>query len=660
MKYYAEIDGLRALSIILVIVFHIAPGTFGGGYIGVDIFFVISGFLITIVLLEDREISISKKLLYFYKRRIKRILPPLVFMIFITLLAGYFLLTKNEFYSLAKHSLYSGFFSNNILLANEIGYFDTEGIYKPFLHLWSLSIEEQFYLLFPFIIILLTKYFYKSIALCTILFLWMASFIFSFSDAFSDNGKYYNTGIRSFELLFGAILGFVKIYYPTTNKYFSNHPLISTVFVFLSIILISFVYFVKFEVEAPLQITMVLSVLFTGSGLLLFQSEHQVREGGIHKIFSHRLVVFVGLISFSLYLTHYPILSFLNIINPSTTPSSEIISVLISFIASSLMYKFVECKTRAFSVHKNKPYIIILISFASVTLFSLFTVNNIDSIKNDLPDKYSLNSNISDMFTWNSKNTICTNIYPSIYDKGEYNISGKLKKRNFCIQNKNGTPNILLLGSSFANHLYPGFESFANNNNLTVLSLGDCALDIDLSDKLEKCNGNFLKEENKNRKKAIVDGGDELKVVAISGFETLTAFEYEKSLSRLNSWLEFINRNATKAVIIVYYPHYTNGTYAHQCYTRPFRNITSDCTWKTETVDKFLHSIDFEKYKNNISKNFSNVYFINTNDLFCNEQGICSILDKNGLPLLRDRGHLSSYGSNLLFQKTMHRLSITF
>ena len=146
--YRPDIDGLRAVAVLSVIAFHFFPTWLSGGFLGVDIFFVISGFLITKIIvgqMADQRFS----LIDFYSRRAKRILPALIFILLATLVCGYALLLANEYENLGRHILHSSFFANNFLLMRESGYFDADSLLKPLNHLWSLAVEEQFYLIWP-------------------------------------------------------------------------------------------------------------------------------------------------------------------------------------------------------------------------------------------------------------------------------------------------------------------------------------------------------------------------------------------------------------------------------------------------------------------------------------------------------------------------------
>ena len=152
-KYRPDIDGLRAVAVLLVVIFHAFPELKGGGFIGVDVFFVISGFLITGIIVNDLERGrFSFK--GFYARRIKRIYPALLVVLLVCFVSGWYLLLPDEFESLGKHIAGGAGFVANLVLWGESGYFDLQTALKPLLHLWSLGVEEQFYFLWPLILYL--------------------------------------------------------------------------------------------------------------------------------------------------------------------------------------------------------------------------------------------------------------------------------------------------------------------------------------------------------------------------------------------------------------------------------------------------------------------------------------------------------------------------
>ena len=205
--YRPDIDGLRAIAVLSVVIFHAFPEYLGGGFIGVDVFFVISGFLITsLILREQKEERFSLR--HFYARRIRRIFPALSLVLGFGLVAGWICLNFMEYKQLTKHTGSSAIFLTNFMLLREAGYFDNAADTKPMLHLWSLAIEEQFYLAWP-----LALMFFKRLPrwlFPVLVVLLLSSLIYSLSLVFKGNLEldFYSPLSRSWELLLGASLAF--------------------------------------------------------------------------------------------------------------------------------------------------------------------------------------------------------------------------------------------------------------------------------------------------------------------------------------------------------------------------------------------------------------------------------------------------------------------
>jgi peptidoglycan/LPS O-acetylase OafA/YrhL len=201
-SYRPDIDGLRAVAVGAVLIFHAFPKKLPGGFVGVDIFFVISGFLITGIILKELE---SGKFTYtgFYARRIRRIFPALALVLAATLLVGWATLAPGEFRELSKHTVGGAGFVSNLILWRESGYFDPVGQSKPLLHLWSLGIEEQFYIGWPLLLAALFRRTRKILPAVGLFAL--VSFCFTIATVSGDPvSAYYSPATRIWELLIGA------------------------------------------------------------------------------------------------------------------------------------------------------------------------------------------------------------------------------------------------------------------------------------------------------------------------------------------------------------------------------------------------------------------------------------------------------------------------
>ena len=207
MKYRPEIDGLRAVAVIPVILFHAGFELFGGGFIGVDIFFVISGYLITTILLKDLEAN-SFSIINFYERRARRILPALYFMIFVSAIIGWFILTPYFYRDLFQTVTATSLFMSNYLLYLKSGYFAPIAELKPLLHTWSLAVEEQYYVLFPILLFFFWR-FGRITTLWLLIILFISSFFFClWALDHHPNANFLLLPSRAWELLGGCLVAF--------------------------------------------------------------------------------------------------------------------------------------------------------------------------------------------------------------------------------------------------------------------------------------------------------------------------------------------------------------------------------------------------------------------------------------------------------------------
>ncbi|MES2527471.1 MAG: acyltransferase family protein [Bdellovibrionota bacterium] len=320
LKYRADIDGLRAIAILGVVIFHLFPKILPGGYLGVDVFFVISGFLISSIIkksVEEKNFSFKQ----FYKRRILRIFPALFFTITASLCFGYFYLLENEFYSLAQHVVGGAFFVTNWIFQHEsTQYFSISGEFKPLLHLWSISVEEQFYIFYPLILYLSLKLGLKI--RITIATLFVLSLCFFILRSLNTSGQmlFFSTPYRLWELLAGGLL---------TVQF--NGKLFKKYLPYLGMTLVLLSYFLVSEEAGP---TGKISAVAGAMLVLLPRKE----SDSMDNFLSHKILVKIGLISYSLYLCHWPVYSFARILNGA--PLSNLNSILILISCIFLAYFF--------------------------------------------------------------------------------------------------------------------------------------------------------------------------------------------------------------------------------------------------------------------------------------------------------------------------------
>ena len=331
--YRPDIDGLRAVAVLAVVIYHAFPKALPGGFVGVDIFFVISGYLISGILfksLSNGTFSFAE----FYSRRIRRLFPALVTMFFLTLFAGYYYLLSDEFEQFGKHVAASCVFIQNNTLLKESGYFDSAAELKPLLHLWSLAVEEQFYIFFPPLLILLwrKKWPITSILAAFLLISFFANLVMSAKDSASD---FFLTPYRCWELMAGAMLAWRHFSKGQDTRFGNFYSIFG-----LLLITFSLIWLDKSNLypgwRAIFPVTGTVLLIAAGPGPTINRW-----------LLSNPISIWVGLISYPLYLFHWPALSFLRILkgeHPSSV--SILLAVGLSFALAALTYYFVEKKIR--------------------------------------------------------------------------------------------------------------------------------------------------------------------------------------------------------------------------------------------------------------------------------------------------------------------------
>jgi peptidoglycan/LPS O-acetylase OafA/YrhL len=331
-KYRPDVDGVRAIAVMLVLNFHAFPDAMPGGFIGVDVFFVISGFLITGIITRELELG-RFSLVEFYNRRIRRIFPALIVVLCATLILGWFWMLPQALAQLGSDSFASAAFLANIALLLQSGYFDVESAKKPLLHLWSLGIEEQFYLFWPLLLMLTARLRMSIMAMATML--GIASFLLNVALIGSNPiAAFYLPFTRAFELLIGAVLacGWINVNHSSVAS--SRRAWIGVALIAVAAVMLdSHRAFPGWWAVLPVA----------GSALLLSAPAAWVNR----VVLASPPLVWIGLISYPLYLWHWPLLVFGGIIKfgPLTLPERELI-LLASALLAWATYRFVEIPFR--------------------------------------------------------------------------------------------------------------------------------------------------------------------------------------------------------------------------------------------------------------------------------------------------------------------------
>jgi peptidoglycan/LPS O-acetylase OafA/YrhL len=328
MRYRREIDGLRSIAVVPVILFHAGFSTFSGGFVGVDVFFVISGYLITRIIISEL-VEGRFSVIRFYERRARRILPALFFVILCCIPFAWMWMLPDPLENFGQSVVATVLFANNILLAKTSGYWDLAAEFKPLLHTWSLAVEEQYYILFPLLLIAVWRF-----GLSTVTAIVAGVAVVSFLSGewglrhFPDANFYLAHG-RAWELLVGSLCAFFL---------YKRQQRPNEVLSFLGLALIVASIFLYDETTPFPSIYTLVPVLGTAL-IILFGS------GGTWcaRVLSVRILVAIGLISYSLYLWHQPVLAFARI-NSFTEPSrlDYLLLICLIFVLAGLSWRYVE------------------------------------------------------------------------------------------------------------------------------------------------------------------------------------------------------------------------------------------------------------------------------------------------------------------------------
>ncbi|UXN05971.1 acyltransferase family protein [Bartonella sp. HY761] len=630
MKYRQEIDGLRALAVLPVVFFHAGFNFMNRGFLGVDIFFVISGFLITSIILDDLKagkFSFSN----FYDRRIRRILPILFFVCMVSTLIAFVMMLPDELDNylgslLASVLFYANFFFYSLLG----GYFSADAELQPLLHIWSLAVEEQFYLIFPFLILCFYR-FGKKTLLLTIGAVFLASFIFCL--AFVHHNPmfaFFMLPTRFWELAAGGLLAISAL-----DKKELSHKSLSWLSWFGLLLILYSLTLLPRKLDFPGWGTV---PVILGTMLILGFARAQTSVG---KILSWKPLVFIGLISYSLYLWHQPIFVFARLYIAPFQKQYFVILIIFTIILATLSWKFIEQPfRRPKTKYKSKAvfiYAAIGISALSITAIALPRLYAISPFKIDSP--YSKIPEVRQSAIQ------C--------EQGPFTLSQ-------CTYGSN--PQVLLIGDSYAGHLIDALltsksqQPFAANFLLACPPLFNFADTAELPTQKEYClqHQKDIKDvilQHKNLRYVIISTSlsyylNNANMLTEQGYVKSSPLLVEQKFAEIIDWLSAHN---IKTVLIS--PPARTSFDPNRCIKSVLRRTK---TMDAKAMDMCsINYADISDQRNGVNALLDKLKdvlpIIHLDELMC-EDGKCPVV-YNGYPAYIDAIHLSPYGSAELGKK---------
>lgn len=449
MQHRDDIDGLRAVSIAAVVLYHAAPSLVPSGFYGVDVFFVISGYLITGILYSEASAG-RPSLLYFYARRARRILPALVVVCAVSTLAAVILLFPNDLMRFAWDLMASAAFVANVHFYLSTNYFAPPPDTSPLLHLWSLAVEEQFYVLFPLVILLAFK---VNRVMTVLVGIFAASLIaFLYLGPHDPQAVFYLLPYRAWELMLGSVTAALAARLPPPPK-----PTIALAWLGAGAIGFAFMRHTPVHPAVP-GVGALLACLGT-AGILAFNFGRFALAP-----LSWRPVVFVGLISYSLYLWHWPVLTFAHYYFMGPLSAAQITSlVAASFILAALTWYFVEQPLRRMRLPTARLFSYSAASLAALALGGVVIVST-----DGLP--WRIKSEALEIANYPGRSALEFNLSIRL---GECFIDLGQKQTVYnsasCMDSRGSRHTLALWGDSYAAHLYPGLTTVLGREGFRIL-----------------------------------------------------------------------------------------------------------------------------------------------------------------------------------------------
>ncbi|KZZ55230.1 acyltransferase family protein, partial [Oleiphilus sp. HI0123] len=638
MNYRSDIDGLRSIAVFLVIINHVGFSFFPGGFIGVDVFFVLSGFLITTIIAEKLKLG-RFEFGAFFVRRIKRLLPASFFVIIVSALFFTWIMLPQDLVRFYQSIIWIVFYLGNFFFwKHHGGYFGGDAQEAPLLHTWSLAVEEQYYFIWPVIMAVSFKWFgiRKSIYFFLLMFIALAV-ISQWGTEITFGAAYYLLPTRFFELMAGSLLALVWPRLPKLG--YSKSSVVSVLGLVLifgsSSILTEHSQFPGYNALYPVL----------GTVLLIYS------QGGlINKLLSMRGFVFTGKISYSMYLWHWPIIVFLRYMSVELTLIVQLLIIVLTYLVSVLTWRFIEQPFRESGDTEFRSVVLKMFLLPAVIISILVTIGIWNK---GFPSRFEPAV---------LKMESALNSHPDIARAGCHSplrYSSRLPQAN-CVEGDDDlksldleSAEVIIIGDSHANHFVPFMQKIAFDADKSILdyTLDQCIPVFDILWGQNSYKANKCHERNRIAREYIESSNLEFVVLAASwpGESTTKLFDPDRVvdverkrnilMDRLDSMISFLEKKEIKVIILEDTPDLGGET--PKC---PIKKVVFDSELDCQVirpVNVFISDI-FE----NLQKKYPRIQVIKTRELFCKEL-ICE-MSLNGVPLYRDDDHLNLEGANQL------------
>lgn len=612
--YRPDIDGLRAVAVLLVVFYHAGFTTIKGGFIGVDVFFVLSGFLITLIL--DREIRSGEfSFKKFYLRRIRRLLPALLFVLVVTSVFCFYYLVPGDLIAYGNSLRYALLSLSNVYFwLNTGSYFSKNVDELPLLHTWSLSVEEQFYFVWPVFLLAMSRFFSRTTTWVLFILGFFAAFgIADWAAVNKASAAYYFLPTRAYELMLGAGLALAWDDFPRLNARQNN---------LLSLVGLSMIIGTSLLLNKS-QVFPGVNALWPclGAALLIASGKHQEQAGIVNRILAIKLVVAIGLISYALYLWHWPILALINYQGIELTKPVASFAIGASVIMAVLSYFFIEKPFRTKLIFSfEKSFVIWLLIPLVVSVFGYQYVQGKDGFKERFENLF------------NPSNKVLPDLEKANLGKLSGSYLGVKKEK------LDG----LFIGDSmagayldFVNVLAVDARLFIYGSHLSGLPPFLGQFDYPREDALETRTPDKL-EQNELR---IKEAGNYRFVILSASWAN--GFPYlGHSEDDINRTIEYYLNNKIK-VIVLWKPNFFGGA---RIYNQAVAQLM-----RTKTLVDFKIKDQPTKIVADLKEKYPDIILINPNDVLCRD-GECDV-QIDGTFIYSDQAHLNRLGAFLLGEK---------